>query len=225
MGYAIVETVIAALCAAGIRAEQAWPGQKMPQLQSGVAAVSLEKADRGKKLECVQVDVFTPASLGGGACQQLGAEVCDVMQALGAECVQNACQFQSMSGLFWVKVQGNFLTEQPQQPDGEPVVYTFSATVAGETVENLMSATAYRMWDESTGTLLDSWTVRLVEQITGREEIRETEEPFEIRLTRSGQTEVYTGCVWSSWRRVLDGSGLKQTRAALAAGRTVSAEE
>lgn len=219
MGYAIVETVVTALCDAGIRADKAYPGQKMPVPEGIVAAVSLKLCDRAQKLECVQVSVLGPAGLGGSACEKAGAAVCDVLQGLGANCVQNACQYQSGMGLFCVEIQGSFLTEQPSEPDAEPVVYSFSATVAGKTVENLVSATAYRMWDEETGTILDAWTVQLVEQITGTEDTAAVEEPFEIRLTRNNQTDIFTGCTWSSWRRVLDSSGLKQTRSAVAQGR------
>lgn len=220
MGYAIVESVITALCEAGIRADKAWPGQKMPVPEGVVAAVSLQLADRAEKLERVKVSVFAPAVMGGTACESAGRQVCDILQAMGANCVQNACVFQSSTGLFCVEVLGSFLTEQPTEPDTEPVVYTFSAMVAGKTVDNLVSATAYRMWDEETGTVLDTWTVQLVEQITGTEDAAQVEEPFEIRLTRNNQTDVYSGCNWSSWRRVLDSSGLKQTRSAIAQGRT-----
>ncbi|MBQ2786095.1 MAG: hypothetical protein IJF02_06290 [Oscillospiraceae bacterium] len=220
MGYAIVDAAIGALREAGIRADKAWPGQKMPVPEGVLAAVSLQLADRTEKLEQVKISVFAPAVMGGNVCEAAGKQVCDVLQAMGANCVQNACGFQSNTGLFCVEVLGSFLTEQPTQPDTEPVVYTFSAMVAGKPVDNLVSATAYRMWDEETGMVLDTWTVQLVEQITGMEDAAQVEEPFEIRLTRNDQTDVYSGCNWSSWRRVLDSSGLKQTRSAIAQSRT-----
>ena len=220
MGYAIVEAVVTALREAGLRADKAWPGQKMPAIESVAAAVNLQLADRAEKLERVKVSVLAPAGMGGVCCEAAGKQVCDVLQEMGANCVQNACEFQSNTGLFCVEVLGSFLTEQPTQPDTEPVVYTFSAMVAGKTVDDLVSATAYRMWNEETGTVLDTWTVQLVEQITGLEDAALTEEPFEIRLTRNDQTDIYSGCRWSSWRRVLDSSGLKQTRSAIAQSRT-----
>lgn len=220
MGYAIVETVVAALKAAGIRADQAYPGQKMPVPAGVIAAVGLQLCDRAKKLECVKVSVYAPAAMGGAECEKAGGQVCDVLQELGADCVQSACEFQSKTGLFCAEVLGSFLTEQPAEPDAQPVVYSFSATVAGKTVENLVSATAYRMWDDVTGTILDTWTVKLVEQITGTEDTTAVEEPFEIRLTRNNQTDVYSECIWSSWSRTLDSSGLKQSRSAVAQSRT-----
>lgn len=226
MGYAIVEAVVSALCNAGIRADRAYPGQSMPTPEGIVAAVSLKLCDRAQKLECVQVSVLGPAGLGGSECEKVGAAVCDVLQAMGANCVQNACRFQSSTGLFCVEVQGSFLTEQPTEPDAEPVVYSFSATVAGRKLENLVSATAYRMWDEESGAILGTWIVQMVEQITGTEDTSAEVEPFEIRLTRNNQTDVFTECTWSSWRRVLDSSGLKQTRSAVAQSRRiVTAEE
>ena len=220
MGYAIVDAVIEKLNEAGIRADVAWSGQKMPEITAVAAAVSLHLADRAEKLERVRVSVFAPSGLGGACCEDAGKRVCDVLQAMGANCLQNACEFQNSTGLFCVEVLGSFLTEQPTLPDTEPVVYTFSAMVAGKTVDNLVSATAYRMWDEETGTVLDTWTVQLVEQITGLENAEQVEEPFEIWLTRNDQTDVYSGCHWSSWRRVLDSGGLKQTRSAVAQSRT-----
>ena len=212
--------MITALCDAGIRADRAWPGQKMPAPEGVIAAVSLELADRAEKLERVKVSVFAPSVMGGTGCEATGKQVCDILQAMGANCVQKACVFHSNTGLFCVEVLGSFLTEQPAEPDTEPVVYTFSAMVAGKPVENLVSATAYRMWDEATRTVLETWTVQLVEQITGTEDTAEVEQPFEIRLTRNNQTDVFSGCTWSSWRRVLDSSGLKQTRSAIAQDRT-----
>lgn len=225
MGYAIVNAVIEKLREADIRADMAWPGQKMPDIKAVAAAVSLQLADRAEKLERVKVSVFTPAGMGGAVCEAAGKQVCDVLQAMGANCIQNACEFQSNTGLFRTEVLGSFLTEQPTQPDTEPVVYTFSAMIGEKTVDHLVSATAYRMWNEETGTVLDTWTVQLVEQITGLEDDHQVEEPFEIRLTRNDQTDVYSGCRWSSWRRVLDSSGLKQTRSAVAQSRVTRTEE
>ena len=222
MGYAIVESVVNALKEAGIRADKAYPGKIMPAPEGIVAAVSLKLCDRAKKLECVQVSVLGPARLGGAECEKAGAAVCDVLQGLGANCIQNACQFHSNTGLFSVEVQGSFLTEQPSEPDDEPVVYSFSATVAGKNVDNLVSATAHRVWNEESRTLSETWTVRLVEQITGTEDTEAVGEPFEIRLTRNGQTDIFTGCSWSSWQRVLDSNGLQQTRSAVAQSRSTA---
>lgn len=218
MGYGVVNSVVTALQAAGIRADTAYPGGKMPAPEGIVAAVSLQRSDRAKELDCVQVSVFAPVALGGAACEQAADQVCGVLEGLGADCVQNACEFRSKPGLLCVEVLGSF---QPEPPEEEPAVYPFSATVAGKALPNLVSATAERIKDEESGELLSAWTVKLVEQITGTDDTTMSESPVEIRLTRNGQTEVYAGCIWSSWQREVNEKGLKQTRSAVAKSRSV----
>ncbi|MGN0998848.1 MAG: hypothetical protein ACI4PO_04780 [Faecousia sp.] len=213
MGYGIVNSVVTALQGAGIRADTAFPGGKMPAPEGIVAAVSLQMSDRAKELDCVRVSVFAPAALGGAACEEAADRVCGVLEEMGADCVQNACEFQSKPGLLRVEVLGSFRPEPPEYP--------FSVTVAGETLPNVVGVTAYRLKDAESGELLSAWVVKLEERITGVDDTTLSESPVEIRLARNGQTEVYASCTWSSWQREVDEDGLKQTRTAVAKSRSV----
>lgn len=218
MGYGVVNSVVTALQAAGIRADTAYPGRKMPAPEGIVAAVSLQMSDRAKELDCVRVSVFAPVALGGAACEEAADQVCGVLEGLGADCVQNACEFVSKPGLLRVEVLGSF---QPEPPEEEPVVYPFSVTVAGRALPNVVGVTTFRLKDAQTGELLSAWSVKLVEQITGTDDTALPESPVEIRVSRSGQTEVFSSCTWSSWQREVDEQGLRQTRSAVAKSRTV----
>ena len=63
----IVGNVIEALKAAQIRADEAYPGGRIPALSGPVAAVRLGKVDRAVRTTPVQVIVMSPAAQGGGA--------------------------------------------------------------------------------------------------------------------------------------------------------------
>lgn len=114
-----------------------------------------------------------------------------MLEGLGAGCVQKACYLERNWGLYCVEVLAEFVTESGQEPDAAPVVHSFSVTVAGKPVEHLTAVTAYRVWDTDMAVLTQEWTVRMEEQITGTEETTEVTEPFEVRLTRNGQTEFF----------------------------------
>ena len=61
----IVENVIAALTEAAIRADEAYPGRRIPALTGPVAAVRLGKIDRSVRTTAVEVAIMSPSSGGG----------------------------------------------------------------------------------------------------------------------------------------------------------------
>ena len=61
--------MIEALKAAEIRADEAYPGGRIPALTGPVAAVRLGKVDRAVRTTTVQVIVMSPAAQGGAVCE------------------------------------------------------------------------------------------------------------------------------------------------------------
>ena len=64
----IVNQVINALRAENIRADEAYPGGRIPALTGAVAAVRLGKVDRSVRTTNVEVVIMSPAKSGGSLC-------------------------------------------------------------------------------------------------------------------------------------------------------------
>ena len=96
----IVNQVIAALRDAGIRADEAYPGGRIPALTGPVAAVRLGKVDRSVRSTNVQIVIMSPAAAGGSLCEAAALRAVDSMQAMGGTCIKDICQFDEMADVF-----------------------------------------------------------------------------------------------------------------------------
>ena len=74
----IVNQVIAALRDAGIRADEAYPGGRIPALTGPVAAVRLGKVDRSVRSTNVQIVIRSPAAAGGRLCEAAALRAVEV---------------------------------------------------------------------------------------------------------------------------------------------------
>ena len=96
----IVGQVIAELRANNIRADEAYPGGRIPALTGAVAAVRLGKVDRSVRSTTVQVVIMSPAKSGGSLCETTALKAVQVLQGICDTFVKDLCNFDENSDVF-----------------------------------------------------------------------------------------------------------------------------
>ena len=223
MSKTILDSVVQALQDGGIPAQLAYPGRKLPALTECCAAVCFKQVDRNAEKAEVLVTVLAPAVLGGAACEKTALAAGKILQDMGAECVQEACVYDSRASLFSVEVSATFAGTALPDSWSEPL--GFAVTLAGKVLGSVTAFTAWRSVDETATVFTNTtWYFRLEELfLPGIAEESSPEEPFTVVLKRPGQTETYTGCTWTSQKRETLVSGTKQIREGIVGSRSVSA--
>ena len=233
MGISILEQVLRRLRNAEFQADVAYPGQKFPQITKTVAAVHIEKVDRANMTVTLEVNIITPASQGGTACELEALRATEVLQWDGAICVQNGCSYDGASQVYVVAVLATYtcVTEADSCTLGPGFqVYIndsfqpFAVSFAEEEVRE--HCAEYEMGEPiAVGISLGrrQWKITLEEQILpGSPEAADPKGGFELRIERSAGTETYYGCRWLSVRRQMDQSGLRRIRTGIAMMKEVS---
>ena len=221
MGQTIVSQVIDALSAKGIRADEAYPGRRIPALTGAVAAVRLGKVDRSIRTTMVQVMVMGPAAAGGGDCEQTVLAAVDVLQAMGAVCVKEMCKFDEMADVFYIEINASFF--------GTPGVNKWSAgpgysvAIGAQAMEYVTGFSISRSTDEEVTDIRDTlWQFTLEELLPpGTSEPADPTEPFALSVSRGNGEEMLTGCRWTSVRREDTLRGVEQVRMGVAEKRAV----
>lgn len=227
MGNELLKRVTAALRDAGVRAEAALPGQKLPAITGPVAAVSLRYADWTKKSATVLVEIRSPAALGGDVCQSVGMQVGDVLAAMGAACRQESCRFDGNAGHFCAELQGVFAQqeEMPEQEPGtepEPEVPSFRLFMNGQMLTNVVAFTTEQIWDKESGSLTPRWAFRLEEFLPEDGGCGvEPEENFALSISRNGTLEQYSRCSWTGCKRTVESKGYTLIREGISEARFV----
>ena len=217
MGNPVVETLISALQAGGIRAASAWPGQKMPHLTAPAAAVCLEKADSGGGETTVLVTVYSPGDDGGSACESAAMEAMEVLLESGADCLLEGCRYDGQLHLFYMELHASFAAE------AEPEEMPFTVKLG---VAPLECVTAFKSWhltENPTATPLSSspFYFRIEEQIVpGCPEQNTPVEPFTITVARKGTVETFTGCYLTTDVREDGVNGVNRVRSGIAEKKT-----
>ena len=104
----IVSNVIDALSSGGIRSAEAYPGKRIPALQTAVAAVRLGKMDRSVRTTSVEVIIMSPADSGSSACELAALDAVELLQAMGGSCVKAVCKFDEMANVFYIQIDVEF---------------------------------------------------------------------------------------------------------------------
>lgn len=227
MGISILEQVLRRLRNAEFQADVAYPGQKYPQITQTVAAVHIEKVDRANMTVTLEVNIISPASLGGTACELEALRATEVLQWDGAICVQNGCSYDGSAQVYVVAVLATYtcVTEADSCTLGpgfavyvndiyQPFAVAFSEEeVCGHTAE-------FEMGESSAmGISLGprEWSITLEERILpGSPETAEPKGAFSLRVERDAGTETYYHCRWLSVRREMSQAGLKRIRKGIA---------
>ena len=218
----IVGKVIDALKGVSIRADEAYPGGRIPALTGPVAAVRLGKVDRSVRTTAVQVIVMSPAELGGGACEAMALRAMDAMENMDGVCVKGLCQFDEMADVFHIEITAEFFGVATENDWAAGPGYALAlgaqqlSWVTGFSIhrktDNTVSAIAQAKWEFTIEELLGPGSVDPPEQA----------EPFTLTLTRHMTDEVFTECTWTSVKRTDTIRGISQIRTGVAKKRTTS---
>lgn len=220
----LIEQVIEKLNAAGLRAEESYPGRPIPYLQDVAAAVSLEEADLAKKTATVAVAVMAPARIGGGACRAPAATAAQVLEALGGVWKQGSCALDGKGDFYRVKVSAVFSGEAAEAGwAGAPVGFTVQQE--NTVLTHAVRFTLTQQQDPESGLTLEASpvTFELEEQFApGEPETLFTGQSFVLRIRRPSSLEILHGCRWVGIRRIDTLTGLRQIRTGSAASRSMA---
>lgn len=221
MGQTIVSKVIEALQAKSIRADEAYPGGRIPSLAGAVAAVRLGKVDRSIRTTTVQVVVMSPAAGGGSNCETTALQAVDVLQSMGATCVKEVCKFDEMADVFYIEIGASFFgTPGVNKWSGGP---GYTVTIGSQVMEHVTGFSVSRKTDEEVTNIADAgWEFTLEELLPpGTSEPADPTEPFALSVSRSNGEEMLSGCRWTSVKREDTLRGVGQIRTGTATKRSV----
>lgn len=217
----IVGNVIDALTAADIRADEAYPGRRIPALTGPVAAVRLGKLDRSVRTTAVEVVIMSPASGGGSLCENTALRAVEAIQDMGGTCIKDVCKFDEMADVFYIDIEAEFFgTAMEDKWSAGP---GYSITVGAQPMEHVVSFSAQRATDEEVTDIASAkWTFVMEELLPpGTSEPSDPAEPFNLSVTRALGDEMFTGCRFTSQSREDTIRGVTQIRKGTAEKRTV----
>lgn len=224
MGKSIVEIVMELLKDAQIRTDRAYPGYRMPAVQTMVAAVGLKQLDQEQARATVEVSVMTPAHLGAGECEDKGVWICRLIKTIGGRCVLHKAEHIVGANLFRVSVDAVFQGQETIHGwQDAPAMPSFAVKLGDVPLNHAVSVTAYRaVKDENEEIDGTPWHFT-VEELFPLDALEEEapQEPFEITVSRTGRTEVFHSCTVEVEKRILESEGLRQIREGSANSRTV----
>ena len=217
----IVSNVIDALKGAEIRADEAYPGRRIPALTGPVAAVRLGKLDRSVRTTAVEVVVMSPATGGGSLCEATALRAVEALQAMGGTCVKDVCKFDEMADVFYIGIEAEFFgTAMENKWSPGP---GYSITIGQQPLNHVVSFVAQRATDDEVTELGSAkWTFTMEELLPpGTSEPADPEEPFALSVVRALGDELFTGCQFTSQVREDTIRGVTQIRRGTAEKRTV----
>ena len=217
----IVSQVIADLRGAGIRADEAYPGGRIPALTGAVAAVRLGKIDRSVRTTSVQVVVMSPASGGGSLCERTALLAIEVLQEMGGTCTKDICKFDEMADVFYIEIDASFFgTALADTWSGGP---GFSVTIGAQAMPHVIRFGLQRATDQEVTSIANAkWQFTLEELLPpGNTEPPDPQEPFTLTVARQLFNEMLTGCRWISVKREDTLRGISQIRVGQADSRSV----
>ena len=215
-----VSSVINALNAAGIRADRAYPGRKLPRISQNAAAVMLESRDHTTDTDVVRVTVCSPSELGGGSCEDAAKAAGEALAKLKRSgwktaCQQDTCSFSGPADQYQVIIRVTFTPEQFTVTQNSTAL---SAAVAFEAWRNADAEKMIALADAQ-------WQIRLEELIFGSgKEVSGDLNGFKLKVTRKSGTETFENCSWTGVERVDTPEGLRQIRTGTAASRAYTAK-
>ena len=218
----IVGQVIEELRANNIRADEAYPGGRIPALTGAVAAVRLGKVDRSVRSTTVQVVIMSPAKSGGSLCETTALKAVQVLQGMGGTCVKDVCKFDEMADVFYIEIASEFFgTALAAKWSAGP---GFSVTIGAQAMPHAVSFSTGRRTDDTVTAIKDAvWQFTLEELLPpGTSEPPDPTEPFTLTVTRELTDEVLSGCTLLSVQRKDTLRGISQIRVGQATKRTVT---
>lgn len=213
--------MIEALRASGIRADEAYPGGRIPALTGPVAAVRLGKVDRSIRSTAVQVVVMSPAKSGGTVCETAALQSIEALQAMGGTCCKEVCKFDELADVFYIEIGAEFfgtaLAEDWSPGPG------FAVTIGMQPMPHAVSFGLQRaISGEETNLANVPWQFTLEELLPpDSTEPPDPTEPFTLYVQRSNFNETFSGCRITSVKRQDTLRGVSQIRTGTAQKRDV----
>ena len=214
MGIEWLRQIVEDLNAAGIRAGEAFPSGRQPELTGPVAAVGLRDLNCREGTAEFEIRILSPRHLGGWRCQSTAAEAVTALEGNGVECRMEPMNYRSGNNCFEMVILGSKrITEQEKIPE----ISLFQITIQDSVVEGLTEFSAVQeRGRRMIGTLNQKdpvgvtqgsggWKLKMVQQIPdGGMLIQEPEEPFVLKVHENGITTGFYDCYWDSVAKVLD---------------------
>lgn len=204
-----------------IRADEAYPGGRIPALTGAVAAVRLGKMDRAVRTTAVQVVIMSPASAGGSLCETTALRAVEALQAMDGTCVKDVCRFDEMADVFYCEIEASFFGTALEEAWSPGPGY--SVTIGSQPMEYVVSFQVERAVGGDVTELSSAvWQFTMEELLPpGTSEPGDPAEPFTLTVTRSSGSETLTGCNWTAVKREDTLRGVSQIRAGTATARSV----
>lgn len=222
MGQTIVAKVIEILQGVDIRADEAYPGGRIPALTGPVAAVRLGRVDRAVRTTAVQTTVMSPSEQGGSICEATALRAIQALEDENATCQKAVCQFDSMADVFYIEITAEFFgvaLEESWSPGPG-----FAITIGEQPMEWATGFSIQRQTDDEITAISDAKWVFTLEELLGPGSVDPPDptEPFVLTVTRPLGDEIFTGCTWTSVKREDTIRGISQVRTGVAKARAVS---
>lgn len=227
MGSMILMKVQDELELAGFYVNTAYPGQKYPQIRETVAAVHMEKMDGNSQEMTVEVDIISPANLGGAMCEHEAFRATEALTAVGARCIQNGCVYQAATNTFRVTIHATF-SGNTQSEDGsiglgfqvyinnvlQPHATGF---VSNKEADNKVIYTIGMALpeDSTAGPFLHTFELEELIPI-GETSAEDHTGTFTIRVETENTVERFFACRWNSVRQEYTKAGVKRIRKGIA---------
>ena len=158
----IVNQGIDALTGAGIWADEAYPGRRIPALTGPVAAVRLGKIDRSVRTTTVEVVLMSPAGGGGSLCENTALRAVEALQEMGGTCVKDVCKFDEMADVFYIEVEAEFFGTALE--DDWSAGPGYSITIGQQPMPHVVSFSAQRATDNEVTVLANAkWNLVMEE--------------------------------------------------------------
>ncbi len=222
MGNTIVDKVISALSKAGIRADEAYPGSRIPALSGTVAAVRLGRVDRSVRTTTVQVMVMSPAPFGGGLCEKTALRAVEALQKMDGTCTKEICKFDEMADVFYIEISVEFFGSPAE--NGWSAGPGYAVNIGMQAMPHVVRFRISRSTDREVTAISNAvWNFTLEELLPpGTGEPLDPAEPFNITVNRSLGQEALEGCRWTSVKREDTIRGVSQIRTGTASARRVT---
>ncbi len=208
-----ISRAVEALQQAGIPAGRSYPPQIQPALTRPVATVGLHRATDTQTV--LQITVFSSPEQGGQLCESAAVQASAALQALGAQCTVDACNYDRQQGLLSVQILAGWRQgpRREVKAAGVAICCVTEVTAAYEArlnpIEALEEGVVDMRWEVS------AWDVT-VEQLLPPETPPEEMGvgTFLLEISGPAGVERYPDCRWVKILRQDTPQGIRQVRVA-----------
>lgn len=217
-----IPKTITALKNAGIAARRGYASGIVPSLTEPLATVSVRKADATAMT--LSVMIYAPVSQGGVVCENLALAAAETLRSIGGACELGSCSYSGKDGLFSIPILVKYseVEEVVSVTAEQPTVVIDGTTVSDVVnVSTGFHSSVVKSKDaqtEQTGMVAAErrWTVTVEDLVRSSLSPQQTVvDNFTVTVSRSGETETYTGCCWEKITTEVTAAGTRRVRVAI----------